>query len=103
MNLRRSGAHGRSAQIVRIKRIHYVAPSVGAYNPGRVRKTALLLDAMLALQPFERFCCAAANPALLRLPGLFPPGSDKGNMRALLRFGPNRIGSEKPIFTPRGA
>jgi hypothetical protein len=63
MNLIRSGAHGRSAQIVRIKRIHYVAPSVGAYNPGRVRKTALLLDAMLALQPFER----AVAPPLIRL------------------------------------
>jgi lipid-A-disaccharide synthase len=36
-----------------IKRIHYVAPSVWAYKPGRARKTAALFDALLALLPFE--------------------------------------------------
>ncbi len=36
-----------------IKRIHYVAPSVWAYKPGRARKTAQLFDMLLALLPFE--------------------------------------------------
>jgi lipid-A-disaccharide synthase len=42
-----------NADTARIKRIHYVAPSVWAYKPGRARKTALLFDALLALLPFE--------------------------------------------------
>jgi lipid-A-disaccharide synthase len=36
-----------------IKRIHYVAPSVWAYKPGRAAKTALLFDTLLTLLPFE--------------------------------------------------
>ena len=36
-----------------IRRIHYVAPSVWAYKPGRAKKTAMLFDALLALLPFE--------------------------------------------------
>jgi lipid-A-disaccharide synthase len=42
-----------NAVTARIKRIHYVAPSVWAYKPGRARKTAALFDALLALLPFE--------------------------------------------------
>jgi lipid-A-disaccharide synthase len=42
-----------NADTAHIKRIHYVAPSVWAYKPGRARKTALLFDALLALLPFE--------------------------------------------------
>lgn len=36
-----------------IKRVHYVAPSVWAYKPGRARKTAQLFDLLLTLLPFE--------------------------------------------------
>lgn len=40
-------------QIQSIPRIHYVAPSVWAYKPGRAAKTAMLFNQLLALLPFE--------------------------------------------------
>jgi len=36
-----------------IKRIHYVAPSVWAYKPGRAKKTAALFDHLICLLPWE--------------------------------------------------
>ncbi|MDA0703068.1 MAG: lipid-A-disaccharide synthase [Proteobacteria bacterium] len=36
-----------------VKRIHYVAPTVWAYRPGRARAIAGFLDHLLALLPFE--------------------------------------------------
>ncbi len=52
-NFRLARALKANADTARIKRIHYVAPSVWAYKPGRARKTARLFDALLALLPFE--------------------------------------------------
>jgi lipid-A-disaccharide synthase len=52
-NFRLARALKANAETARIKRIHYVAPSVWAYNSGRARKTARLFDALLALLPFE--------------------------------------------------
>jgi lipid-A-disaccharide synthase len=52
-NFRLAQALKAKAETARIKRIHYVAPSVWAYKPSRARKTALLFDALLALLPFE--------------------------------------------------
>jgi lipid-A-disaccharide synthase len=43
----------RHEQTRHILRIHYVAPSVWAYKPGRAEKTALLFDGLLTLLPFE--------------------------------------------------
>lgn len=42
-----------SAKASAIPRVHYVAPSVWAYKPGRARKTAKLFDRLLTLLPFE--------------------------------------------------
>jgi lipid-A-disaccharide synthase len=52
-NFRLAQALKNNAQTSGIKRIHYVAPSVWAYKPGRARKTAMLFDALLTLLPFE--------------------------------------------------
>ncbi len=52
-NFRLARALKTNADTARIKRIHYVAPSVWAYKAGRARKTARLFDALLALLPFE--------------------------------------------------
>jgi lipid-A-disaccharide synthase len=52
-NFRLARALKANADTAGIKRIHYVAPSVWAYKPGRARKTARLFDALLALLPFE--------------------------------------------------
>jgi lipid-A-disaccharide synthase len=40
-------------QNTNIKLVHYVAPSVWAYRPGRARKVAKLYDHLLTLLPFE--------------------------------------------------
>jgi len=52
-NFRLARALKANPDTARIKRIHYVAPSVWAYKPARARKTARLFDELLALLPFE--------------------------------------------------
>lgn len=43
----------RRIQQVPVKKIHYVAPTVWAWRPGRARKIAPLLDHLMVLLPFE--------------------------------------------------
>lgn len=52
-NFRLAGMLKKNPNTSSIKRIHYVAPSVWAYKPGRARKTAGLFDMLLAVLPFE--------------------------------------------------
>ena len=52
-NFRLAQALKNNPKTAAIKRIHYVAPSVWAYKPGRARKTAQLFDRLLTLLPFE--------------------------------------------------
>ncbi|MEM6490018.1 MAG: lipid-A-disaccharide synthase [Pseudomonadota bacterium] len=41
------------ARLPRLRTIHYVAPSVWAWRPGRARRMAPIVDHVLALLPFE--------------------------------------------------
>jgi lipid-A-disaccharide synthase len=61
----------------RIPRLHYVAPSVWAWKPGRALKLARLVDHLLALLPFEPpyftphglACTYVGHPALETMAG----------------------------------
>ncbi|MDH3236444.1 MAG: lipid-A-disaccharide synthase, partial [Alphaproteobacteria bacterium] len=66
-----------------IKRIHYVAPSVWAWRPGRARKIAAFLDHLLALLPFEPpyFEIHGLTTSFVGHPALEPQQS-KGDGRA---------------------
>lgn len=61
----------------KIPRLHYVAPSVWAWKPGRAQKIARLVDHLLALLPFEPpyftrhglACTYVGHPALETMAG----------------------------------
>jgi len=59
-----------------IRRIHYVAPSVWAWRPGRAKAIAAFLDHLLALLPFEPpyFEAHGLSTTFVGHPALEPPG-----------------------------
>jgi lipid-A-disaccharide synthase len=77
-----------NADTARIKRIHYVAPSVWAYKPGRARKTALLFDALLALLPFEPpfFEKEGLDTTFVGHPVLWQTGTSEPNLFRVRHF-----------------
>ena len=81
----------RRAKAVRpgLRTIHYVAPSVWAWRPGRARKMARSVDHVLALLPFEppwmtaagMSCDFVGHPIADRAPA---PAADRAALRARL-------------------
>jgi lipid-A-disaccharide synthase len=67
----------------RIPRLHYVAPTVWAWKPGRAARIARLVDHLLALLPFEPpyftrhglACTYVGHPALETMAGTPDPAS----------------------------
>ena len=69
---------------VPIPRLHYVAPMVWAWRPGRVHEMARLFDHLLALFPFEAALFEAAGLATTYVghPALEAPPGDGEAFRA---------------------
>jgi lipid-A-disaccharide synthase len=78
-----------------IRTIHYVAPSVWAWRPGRARHMARFVDHVLALLPFEppfmtaagMSCDFVGHPVAARAA---PPGSEVAAVRALAGAAPGQ-------------
>lgn len=63
-----------------VRVIHYVAPQVWAWRPGRVRRIAQRVDRLLALLPFEPpFFEAAGIPTSFVGHPVLESGADRGN------------------------
>ena len=77
--------------------VHYVAPTVWAWRPGRAKKVSAFLDHLLALLPFEPpyfeahglACTYVGHPVL-------ESGADKGNGSAFRVA--RRIGADAPLM-----
>ncbi len=66
-----------------IPMIHYVAPTVWAWRPGRARATATLFDHLLALLPFEPpYFDAVGLPCTFVGHPVVESGAEKGNGKA---------------------
>ena len=66
-----------------IRVVHYVAPQVWAWRPGRVRKIARRVDRILALLPFEApFFEAAGIPVTFVGHPVLESGADGGDADA---------------------
>ena len=74
-------------------RIHYVAPMVWAWRPGRARTMARLFDRLLALWPFEPplFERVGLPTDLVGHPMIEAPKGDGGAFRARHGIGPERV------------
>jgi lipid-A-disaccharide synthase len=82
----------RASQATRI--IHYVAPTVWAWRPGRARKLAPLVDHVLALLPFEPPYLEAAGVrcTFVGHPVVAEPAADPARVAAL------RAGTDGPLI-----
>jgi lipid-A-disaccharide synthase len=86
-----------------LKRVHYVAPQVWAWRPGRVRHFPGLWDRLLCLLPFEPdfFAPHGLNPVFVGHPVL-QSGADQGNaIRFRARFGLD--GGAQPLILMPGS
>jgi lipid-A-disaccharide synthase len=81
---------------LRIPLIHYVAPSVWAWRPGRARRIAAWLDHLLALLPFEPpYFEAVGLPCTFVGHPVIESGADKGDAAAFRRN--HGITAETPL------
>ncbi|WP_114375750.1 lipid-A-disaccharide synthase [Elioraea thermophila] len=80
-----------------VRTIHYVAPQVWAWRPGRVRKIAGKIDRMLALLPFEPpFFQAAGIPTDFVGHPVIESGADRGDAVSFRsRFG---VQGKQPVL-----
>ena len=86
-----------------IRVVHYVAPQVWAWRPGRVRKLAARVDRILALLPFEPpFFAQAGIPVSFVGHPVLESGADAGDAgRFIARHG---IGpEERPLIVMPGS
>ena len=90
----------------RLRTIHYVAPSVWAWRPGRAAKMAPLVDHVLALLPFEPPYMQAAGMScdFVGHPVVTEPPADPADIAALRARVPGRVilalpGSRKDEIT----
>jgi lipid-A-disaccharide synthase len=86
-----------------LKRVHYVAPQVWAWRPGRVRHFPGLWDRLLCLLPFEPdfFAPHGLNPVFVGHPVL-QSGADQGNaIRFRAQFGLD--GGAQPLILMPGS
>lgn len=82
----------------RIRLIHYVAPTVWAWRPGRAKKIATFLDHLLVLFPFEPpYFTKEGLPCTFVGHSVVESGADKGNGE-VFRF-MRRIPAETPLLT----
>ncbi len=81
-----------------IRTIHYVAPSVWAWRPGRAKKMARVIDHVLALLPFEPPYMTAAGMScdFVGHPAAAEPVPTQSEVLAL-RVG-HRIGATDPVL-----
>ena len=73
-----------------IPAVHYVAPQLWAWRPGRARRIAGLFDRMLALFPFEPAFFSALGIDTLEVghPAIEAPTPEAGDLRARLGIAP---------------
>lgn len=80
-----------------LKVIHYVAPSVWAWRPGRAAKTAQVVDHVLALLPFEPPYMEAAGMScdFVGHPVVAEPRADRADAAAFRET--HMIGEDQPL------